>query len=665
MKKTIDQKFAIFSITALAVIIAFVAIISYRSLPSIDLSFLDQIGYSLFGNSNDEAKNKAGIKKFSSEREFKAYLEGNNQRYGFGGRGGMALQEAVPTASAKAIGATGESIQRVSETNVQVLGIDEPDIVKTNGKEIYFSQSYSYRYLLGGPVFYEKGLMPPSYQETTKIIKALPIADLSVVEEIDKAGDLILSGNNLAIFSGEKIYGYDISNPKSPKNKWTADLEGYIAASRLYDGRIYLISVNSVGGDQPCPIKPMAVDGKSIEVKCADIYYPGEGVAVDVVFTAIILNPADGAVEKKISFVGSSGSSIVYMSAQNIFITYSYPGDLVKFIYNFINDDCKDIIPGWLSEKLGKLIGYDISNMAKTTELQVLLDKYFYSLDKDEQLKIQNELINRMNIYHNEHKRDLEKTGIVKIALNEFDVSAAGHVPGQLLNQFSLDEYQGNLRVATTVGNNFWGFGIIGGGGESASDVYILNGNLNIVGFVKDLGLDEKIYSARFIGDKGYLVTFKQIDPFFVLDLSDPKNPKVSGQLKIPGYSSYLHPINENIILGVGKEDSQVKLSLFDVRAPENPVEISKYILNEYWSDILNTYHAFLLDKKQGIFFMPGSSGGYVFSYKENKFSLEKAVSGISAQRAIYINDYLYIIGRDKIIVLDETNWQKVGSLGF
>ncbi len=377
MKKTIDQKFAIFSIAALAAIIAFFAIISYRNLPSIDFSFLDQISSSIFGTSDEGALNKAGIKKFSSEQEFKAYLEKNNQNYGFAGRGGMALSESssiaptapAPSDSAKAMGAGEEYVQRVSETNVQVLGIDEPDIVKTNGKEIYFSQKSLYRYWLGGPVFYEKGLMPPSYQEATKIIKALPIADLSVMEKIDKAGDLILSGNNLAIFSGEKIYGYDVSDSRSPKNKWTADLDGYIAASRLYNGKIYLVSANSASGDHPCPIKPMAVDGKSIEVQCGDIYYPGTGVSTDTVFTAMILNPADGQVEKKVSFIGSSGSSVVYMSDKNIFITYSYPGDLVKFVYNFIKDDCKDIIPNWLSEKLGKLIGYDISDMAKTTEL--------------------------------------------------------------------------------------------------------------------------------------------------------------------------------------------------------------------------------------------------------------------------------------------------------
>ena len=197
---------------------------------------------------------------------------------------------------------------------------------------------------------------------------------------------------------------------------------------------------------------------------------------------------------------------------------------------------------------------------------------------------------------------------------------------------------------------------------DQENDVYVLNSKLGIIGSIKGLGLDERIYSARFVGDKGYLVTFRQIDPFFVLDLNDPTNPEVKGELKIPGYSSYLHPINENEILGMGKEDNKVKISLFDVSSPSNPKEASKYTLDEYWSDILNTHHAFLLDEKHEVFFMPGSKGGYIFSYK-NGLSLKKAVSGFQARRALFIDDYLYIIGNNKIVVLNENTWERAKEL--
>jgi uncharacterized secreted protein with C-terminal beta-propeller domain len=290
------------------------------------------------------------------------------------------------------------------------------------------------------------------------------------------------------------------------------------------------------------------------------------------------------------------------------------------------------------------------------------MERYYNSLSNDERLRIENEMENRMSDYFKKHKRELEKTGIIKIGLEKFEISANGNIPGRPLNQFSLDEYNGNLRVATTVGEGFWGFG---GQRESANDVYVLDENLKILGSVQDLGLTERIYSARFIEDKGYLVTFRQTDPFYVLDLSNPEMPELKGQLKIPGYSSYLHPVTKDKILGIGKEGSNVKISLFNVSDPENPTEIAKYNLDEYWSDILNTHHAFLLDEKHQIFFLPGSRGGYIFSYKDEKLELKRAVSDISAKRAIYINDYLYIIGENKIVILNELNWEKVNEIEF
>ena len=261
--------------------------------------------------------------------------------------------------------------------------------------------------------------------------------------------------------------------------------------------------------------------------------------------------------------------------------------------------------------------------------------------------------------------RDLEKTGIVKIDLSDFKVVSAGSVPGHPLNQFSLDEYQDNLRIAVTIGERWWGLWFDVGANEMANDVYILDKDLKIKGSVKDLGLTERIYSARFVEDRGYLVTFRETDPFYVLDLSDPGNPAMTGELKIPGYSSYLQPISQDKILGIGKEGSQIKVSLFDTSSASNPKELAKYILNEYWSDVLSTHHAFLLDTKHEVFFLPGSQGGYIFSYKGDNLEMERAVSNIVAKRAIYLDDYLYIIGEDKIVVLNEIDWTRVNELTF
>jgi len=605
-----------------------------------------------------------GVKKFSSEEDFKTYLE-ESQSAGMGmlGAARMRAFEEMPTPAPleMPLEAKGTIPERVSETTVQVLGIDEPDIVKTDGKEIYFSQSpYIY------PIFwrgFEEKIWPPKTGET-KIIKAFPPEDLKIDSKIEEGGDLLLIKDILVIFSENKIFGYDISNPQSPKKKWEVKLEdnNFLVGARLYQGKIHFVSKTRIDTYHPCPIKPLSIEGIPLEIKCIDIYHPVVPIPVDVTYSAMILEPDSGKIEKTVSFVSSSEQSVIYMSKGAIYVTYSYYESIIKFFTNFLKEKGKDLVPSWLIEKLEKLESYEISDQAKYTEFTILMERYYNSLSNDERLRVENEMENRMTDYFKEHKRELEKTGIIKIGLEKFEISATGNIPGRPLNQFSLDEYNGNLRVATTVGEGFFGFG---GQRESSNDVYVLNKNLKILGSIKDLGLTERIYSARFIEDKGYLVTFRETDPFYILDLSNPEKPELKGQLKIPGYSSYLHPITKDKILGIGKEGWQVKISLFDVSDPQNPKELDKYILDESWSDILNTHHAFLLDSKHQIFFLPGSRGGYIFSYKDNKLELKRAVSEISAKRAVYINDYLYIIGENKIVVLNELNWERVNELEF
>jgi uncharacterized secreted protein with C-terminal beta-propeller domain len=669
-QKQLDKKFAI----AIIVGVFFIALLSTLifgdfveyglpiSFPKIHfpkISFPDII-------KPEPASEIKDIKKFASEEEFKDYLAKGAAESEYSGLtmdGG--LKNAMPQVSLmEGIGGGGEAPERVSETTVQVPGIDEPDIVKTDGKEIYFSRSSFWRFW-EGPIIQERSISPEP-QVKTSIIKAFPPADLAIDADVDKSGDLLLSKNILVIFSNDKIYGYDVINPKSPEKKWEIKLENnnFIVAGRLYKEKIYLVTRQNINETRPCPIKPLTLGDTAIEIKCVDIYHPVTPLPVDVTFLALILDPNTGKIEKNISFVGSSNSSVVYMSENAVFITYSFNESIIKFYFNFLKEKAKDLVPSWLIEKMEKLETYDISQSAKMTEFQILWMKYLNSLDRDETLRIENELTNRMSDYYKSHKRELEKTGIVKIGLDGFEIKASGKVPGIPLNQFALDEYRNYLRIATTVGQRF-GFFSGMGNGESSNDVYVLDNNLNVQGKVQDLGLTERIYSVRFIEDKGYLVTFRQVDPFYVLDLSNPEKPELKGELKIPGYSSYLHPIGKDKILGVGQENWQVKISLFDVSSAENPRESDKYILNEGWSDISNTHHAFLLDKKHEIFFLPAGQAGYVFSYKNDKLSLVRAVSDISARRAIYLDDYLYIIGDDKITVLNEINWEKVEELQF
>jgi inhibitor of cysteine peptidase len=610
-----------------------------------------------------EMPQKSNFKKFESEEEFKTYIESSSfADFGAPEPRSLLESEAIEDRSTDLLLPTsGGGPSRVSETNVQVKGVDEPDIVKTDGNKIYYSLSPKYGILETSRPTTEESVLPPRERAKTNIINAFPPGDLKIDEAIDKQGDLLLIKNNLIVFENNSIYAYDISDTESPRQLWDIDLNNNtrIVEARLFNNQIYLITQQRINQSRPCPIRPMTIGENEVTINCTDIYRPETAVPVDVTFTAFQVNPQSGGIINKVSFVGSSGRSVLYMSENGLYSTFSYYENPVNFFYKFLNQEAKDLVNRDTLERLEKLSNYNISNSSKLIEMQVILEQWKNSLSEDERLQMENEISNRMDNYFQEHKRELETTGIAKIGLNNFQIRAAGAVPGTPLNQFSLDEYQGNLRIATTVGQSR----LFGTTSESANDVYILDKNLEQLGSVKNMGLDERIYSVRFIGDKGYVVTFKQIDPFYVLDLSNPGLPQIKGELKIPGYSSYLHPLDQNRILGIGKEDNQVKISVFNVLNPENPVEENKYLLDEYWSDILDTHHAFLLDKKHEIFFLPGNKGGYIFSYKENQLKLAKAVSDISPKRALYLDDYLYILGDQKLVVLNEIDWNRVNDL--
>jgi len=207
-----------------------------------------------------------------------------------------------------------------------------------------------------------------------------------------------------------------------------------------------------------------------------------------------------------------------------------------------------------------------------------------------------------------------QDTSIYRIHINQDNLTfeAKGVVPGYPINQYAMDEYNGYFRIAITAwfqDNATTSDSAVFKVSRQLNCIYVLNMNLNIVGKLERFKMDETIYSVRFMGDKCYVVTFKQTDPFFVIDMSNPVDPKVAGELKIPGYSSYLHPYDENHIIGLGKENSTLKLSLFDVTNMNAPTEIAKYTVDSSYSDSSALYdpHAFLFDAQRQLLVIPVS----------------------------------------------------------
>lgn len=215
-----------------------------------------------------------------------------------------------------------------------------------------------------------------------------------------------------------------------------------------------------------------------------------------------------------------------------------------------------------------------------------------------------------------------ENTSIYKFALQDggTEYRGKGSIPGRILNQFSMDEHNGYFRIATT--EQRYNANAV----QMTNNLFVLDQEMKLKGKLENIAPGEKIYSVRFLGDRGYLVTFKTVDPLFVLDLKNPQEPKVLGELKIPGYSNYLHPFDENHIIGFGKEAIEIeephwsgqgtvknayylgmKIALFDVSDVHNPKEKFKVEIGDRGTDseLFWNHKALLFNKENGLLSFP------------------------------------------------------------
>lgn len=250
---------------------------------------------------------------------------------------------------------------------------------------------------------------------------------------------------------------------------------------------------------------------------------------------------------------------------------------------------------------------------------------------------------------------------ITKINYNKgkLSVKTQGRIKGYLKNNFSIDEYEGYLRVVTTVENyDDYEF-------TTYNNLYVLDKSLKEAGKIEKLAKDEIIYSARFMGDVGYFVTFRQVDPLFSVDLSNPKKPKIIGKLKIPGFSTYLHFYGDNLLFGIGKEADEntgatlgLKLSMFDISDPSNVKEVHKLYLGDYTeSEALDQYKEILVNDNKNI--IGFSYSGYdingmrqfygVYHYDETvgfvqEYTFKQKTNIYNALRGTYIGEVVYIL---------------------
>jgi inhibitor of cysteine peptidase len=449
--------------------------------------------------------------------------------------------------------------------------------------------------------------------------------------------------------AARRLTGYDVSDPDAPAEAWGREVRGRVVSARLTDGQVLLVVANDLpsAGD-PCRVRPLA----DVTVPCTDVRHPEQAVPADVTYSVLSVDAESGDLTERTTFVGSREST-VYVSPDAVYATYTTSERRAALRTEFLLES--DAVPERVKERLRTVQGYDLSPRAEEAEVEATVRGWMGTLAPSERREARERLHEGWEDYLREHRRDATTTHVARFPADDLEDATTGSVPGIVLNQFSFDVHEGHLRVATTVGERLPGV-------ESANDVYTLDAtSLDREGSVTGMSEGQRVYGVRFVGDRGYVVTFRQVDPLHVLDLSDPANPTEEGFVKLPGYSSYLHPLGDGRVMGIGEEDGRVKAVIFDVSDPADPRVAESRVLDARWSAVSRTHHAFTYDARHGVAFLPTPEGGYVLSTED--LSTETRVAMRGPRRARYVGDHLFVFGVDRAAVLDETDWSRVTTV--
>lgn len=457
-----------------------------------------------------------------------------------------------------------EGTSDYSATNIQVAGVDEADIVKTDGKYIYYVNT-----------------------EEIDIVKAVPANDMSLVSRIK----------------------FDDPN---------------FAPGEIYLGKDYLV----VLGTSSCLPPDQIIPAPYARVQICPPYF---NTVTTKAIVYNIKNPYHPQKTREVEIKGYLLSSrrienSVYLVANHHFYWYQGIKEVELPAYRDTNDknskDFKEVpcekiryFPDNISTSYLVVAGFNLDDTSNTAEVNAYLgySENIYASPSNLYIVLSKEPVYRIMKDSSQPAEEESKTLIYKFALQNGRAvyTGKGEVKGRILNQFSMDEYKETFRIATTSGD-IWKENEY----TSKNNIYILDKDLKLIGKLEGIAPREKIYSARFMGERAYMVTFRNVDPFFVIDLKNPQKPKILGQLKIPGYSDYLHPYDQNHIIGFGKDTVEIKgqafyqgmkIAIFDVSDVNNPVEKSKVIIGDRGteSELLHNHKALLFSKEKNILAFP------------------------------------------------------------
>jgi len=561
--------------------------------------------------------NEKELKQITSQAQFNEVMNSDSSQ-GLLGNPGEALDSTAQFSRSSGGSGGSSEVRRSSNTNIQVNGIDEPDILKNSGEEIFYS-SETY------------------FNGNTSVFNTLPVEDFEEKDRIPMSGELFLT-NDTAIVLGQNITAFD---REDYEKEWNKELNSSIESARMINDSIYLLTRDYRNN---CPVRPLS----SLSMPCTGFYYSDNA---DTTYTAMKMDSASGEVTDSTGFLGDGPNTEVYISKNSIYLTYTEEASDLEMLLEFIDDEGESVLDQETLDRIEELRSYDISENSLRNEIHGELQEYFSSGKSEEEFE------EAISSYVSERKRELSTTGIAEFSTSNLELINEGEVPGSVNDQFSMSEKNGEFRIATTVGDS-WQFDV-----EPENDLYVLDEELEIKGEVTGIGLNETIYSVRYMDDKAYVVTFRRIDPFHIVDLSDSENPEVVGELKLPGFSSYLHPLSEDRILGIGEENNSVKAVIFDVKDDDPTVEDS-LILEDYYSEISSSHHAFQIDTENEVFFLPGSEGGHFFNYSDGLEHVHE-VEMRNVKRGAFVNQNFYVFNDYNASVVDMNEWETVKEIEF
>lgn len=515
-----------------------------------------------------------------------------------------------------------------STTNLQMAGVDESDIVKTNGSHIF--------------------MVKDGVVKVVKIDNGQMTNVGTITPELQSFSDQVLE----MYVDGDKLI---------------------LIVQQLKDGLDAMNTSGSTGG-------LLQLKGDAAEI-CVDMAYNFDASYETALYIYDISNPTNA---KQVGRVEQDGW---YKTSRKIGnIVYLFTQDTVATQFEMMKDDLAEL-DEILPEVNGKTIAYDSIYLPEYGYQGLLVSSV--SLDNPDEI-VDNTLImndyveiyvsgNAMYLYNTEYCSETPHTQIAKFSLKNGHISAvaAATVPGTIQDTFAINEYQDNLRVLTS----HWNVAI----DDRTNQLYILDKNLKAAGKIENIAEGETIYAARYFGDLAYFITYRNIDPLFAADLSDIHNPKILGELKITGYSEYLHMWGEDKLLGIGYETDEekgnregIKLVMFDI---SNPAELSiidtVVIKTADYSPALDNYKAVLADLRKNMIgfvtldYSEDDLEYHMYSFMDGKFVEELVVEKDTLKyresyRGLWAGNYFYMVSPAEIQSFDYTeDYKAVGELKF